>query len=266
MVKIPKTESIITNLENSWLTISFNRPEKRNALSRQLIMDIFQILETVRDDRSVRGITFRGQGGTFCAGADLKEFQEILSAGDKAKKMADAASSLVGQLFKTISACPQVTVSVVEGAAMAGGFGIACSTDLLITMSNARYALTETQIGLTPAQIAPYVINRLGFAKGKKMMLLGDHIDGNDALKIGLADYIADDTEKLSEILENIQQQVMKCAPGAIAVTKEIIENCNTINTVMAADLFSDCLVGEEGKEGFSSFFEKRKPYWVIST
>ena len=266
MVKIPQTESIITNLENSWLTISFNRPEKRNALSRQLIMDIFQILETVSDDRSVRGITFRGQGGTFCAGADLKEFQEILSAGDKAKKMADAASSLVGQLFKTISASPQVTVSVVEGAAMAGGFGIACSTDLLITMSNARYALTETQIGLTPAQIAPYVINRLGFAKGKKMMLLGDHIDGNDALKIGLADYIADDTEKLSEILENIQQQVMKCAPGAIAVTKEIIENCNTINTVMAADLFSDCLVGEEGKEGFSSFFEKRKPYWAIST
>ena len=266
MVKIPQTASIITNLENSWLTISFNRPEKRNALSRQLIMDIFQILETVHDDQSVRGITFRGQGGTFCAGADLKEFQEILSAGDKAKKMADAASSLVGQLFKTISACPQVTVSVVEGAAMAGGFGIACSTDLLITMSNARYALTETQIGLTPAQIAPYVINRLGFAKGKKMMLLGDHIDGNDALEIGLANYVADDTEKLSEVLENIQQQVMKCAPGAIAVTKEIIESCNTINTVMAADLFSDCLVGEEGKEGFSSFFEKRKPYWAIST
>ena len=265
MVKIPQTESIITNLENSWLTISFNRPEKRNALSRQLIMDIFQILETVHDDRSVRGITFRGQGGTFCAGADLKEFQEILSAGDKAKKMADAASSLVGQLFKTISASPQVTVSVVEGAAMAGGFGIACSTDLLITMSNARYALTETQIGLTPAQIAPYVINRLGFAKGRKMMLLGDHIDGNDALEIGLADYVANDTEKLSEILENIQQKVMKCAPGAIAVTKEIIESCNTINTVMAADLFSDCLVGEEGKEGFSSFFEKRKPYWAIS-
>ena len=266
MVKIPQTDSIITNLENSWLTISFNRPEKRNALSRQLIMDIFQILETVRDDRSVRGITFRGQGGTFCAGADLKEFQEILSAGDKAKKMADSASSLVGQLFKTISASPQITVSVVEGAAMAGGFGIACSTDLLITMSNARYALTETQIGLTPAQIAPYVINRLGFAKGRKMMLLGDHIDGNDALEIGLADYVADDTEKLSEILENIQQKVMKCAPGAIAVTKEIIESCNTINTVMAADLFSDCLVGEEGKEGFSSFFEKRKPYWAIST
>ena len=114
MVKIPQTESIVTNLENSWLTISFNRPEKRNALSRQLIMDIFQILEAVRDDRSVRGITFRGQGGTFCSGADLKEFQEILSAGDQAKKMADAASSLVGQLFKTIGASPQVTVSVVE--------------------------------------------------------------------------------------------------------------------------------------------------------
>ena len=149
---------------------------------------------------------------------------------------------------------------------MAAGFGIACSTDLLITMCNARYALTETRIGLTPAQIAPYVINRLGFANGRKLMLLGEHIDGNEALEIGLADYVADDIENLSEILENIQQQVMKCAPGAIAVTKEIIENCNTINTVRAADLFSNCLVGEEGQEGFSSFFEKRKPYWAIPT
>ena len=133
-------------------------------------------------------------------------------------------------------------------------------------MSNARYALTETQIGLTPAQIAPYVINRLGFSRGRKMMLLGDHIDGQKALEIGMADYIADDKDKLLEILANIQRKVLKCAPGAIAVTKEIIADYNKVNTVKAADLFSNCLVGNEGQEGFSSFFEKRKPYWTIST
>ena len=80
MSKIPPTENLITELKNSWLTIWFNRSEKRNALSKELIMDLFKILDAVHDDRSVRGITFRGKGGTFCAGADLKVFQEIIKS------------------------------------------------------------------------------------------------------------------------------------------------------------------------------------------
>ena len=119
MSKIPSTENIITELENGWLTIWFNRVEKRNALSKELIMDLFQILDEVHDDRSVRGIIFRGKGGTFCAGADLKVFQEIINAGDNARELATDASHLVGKLFQTISTCPQITVSAVEGVAMA---------------------------------------------------------------------------------------------------------------------------------------------------
>ena len=100
MSKIPSTENIISELENGWLTIWFNRVEKRNALSKELIMDLFQILDEVHDDRSVRGIIFRGKGGTFCAGADLKVFQEIINAGDNARELATNASHLVGKLRK----------------------------------------------------------------------------------------------------------------------------------------------------------------------
>ena len=263
MSKIPSTENIITELENGWLTIWFNRVEKRNALSKELIMDLFQILDEVHDDRSVRGIIFRGKGGTFCAGADLKVFQEIINAGDNARELATDASHLVGKLFQTISTCPQITVSAVEGAAMAGGFGIACTTDLLVTMANARYALTETRIGLTPAQIAPYVINRLGFAQARKLMLLGTSFNGQKAFEIGMADYVSQTEDEFSEFLANIKEQVRKCAPNAVALTKNILSENHDIDTIRAAKYFSDCIVHSEGKEGFTSFFEKREPDWI---
>ncbi len=167
-----------------------------------------------------------------------------------------------GSVFEQISKAPQFTVSVVEGAGIAGAFGIACATDILITMADARYALTETRIGLTPAQIAPYVLNRLGFSQARKLMLLGNSFNGQEAFEMGMADYLAKDNEALNSHIINLKEQVKKCAPNAIAVTKKIISENQIVNPEQAAKLFSDCMLHPEGRDGFASFFEKRKPYW----
>ena len=185
-------------------------------------------------------------------------------SGDEAYSNSLKMSEEVGEVFKMISKVPQFTVSVVEGAAMAGAFGIVCATDLLVTMADAKYALTETRIGLTPAQIAPYVLNRLGFAKARKMMLLGSLIDGTDAYEIGLADYLVDKEEEIVDVLSDIKKQVQKCAPNALALTKEIISENNFVDPKRAAEFFSSCIVNDEGREGFNSFFEKREPYWAM--
>ena len=264
MVKLPETKNSILELNNGWLTFWFNRPEKRNALSTDLLGDIRNTLSAIKEDRSIRGIIFRGKGGVFCAGADLDAMKKISMSGDKAYSNSLKMSEEIGEVFKMISKAPQFTVSVVEGAAMAGAFGIVCATDLLVTMADAKYALTETRIGLTPAQIAPYVFNRLGFAKARKMMLLGSLINGRDAYEIGLADYLVDKEEKIIDILFDIKQQVKKCAPNALALTKEIISGNSHVDTKRAAEYFSSCIVNEEGREGFNSFFEKRKPYWAM--
>ena len=126
-----------------------------------------------------------------------------------------------------------------------------------------KFALTETRIGLTPSQISPYVINRLGYATARKMMLLGASINGKEAMAIGIADYLASDTDNLEEILGDIKSQVFKCSPNAIAITKQVLTINEYLDPEKAADLFSDCIVSDEGKEGFNSFFEKRNPYWV---
>ena len=262
MRELPKTKNCILEFDNGWLTIWFNRPEKKNALSDVLLDDIKYTVKSVHDDRSVRGILFRGRGGSFCSGADLDGIKKIASSGDDARDLAIHMSKKVGSTLETINKAPQITVSVVEGASMAGGFGFACATDILITKDDARYALTETKIGLTPAQIVPYVLNRLGFAQARRLLLLGSSFDGQEAFNMGMADYIAQNDDGLNNLIDKVKSDVRKCAPNAIAITKRIISENHVIDAQKAAEFFADCVIHEEGREGFASFFEKRKPSW----
>ncbi len=258
MTKLPKTENCILELDDNWLT----RPKKRNALSDSLLYDISSTLSAINEDQSIRGILFRGKGNVFCAGLDLAEAKKITSSKKNAHELATKMSLQAGSVFKQINKAPQFTISVVEGVGIAGAFGIACATDILITMANARYALTETRIGLTPAQIAPYVLNRLGFSQARKLMLLGSSFNGQEAFEMGMADFIANDNKELNSHIKNMKERVKKCSPNAIAATKKIILENQSINPEEAAKLFSDCMLHPEGREGFASFFEKRKPYW----
>ena len=132
----------------------------------------------------------------------------------------------------------------------------------LVSTSDAKYALTETKIGLTPAQIAPYILKKVGFNVGKKLMLLGEGFSGDEAFLIGMADYVVKDKNHLDSEVLQIMNKVKKCSPNGIAVTKNLLNSNYTIDTMHAAKLFSECIVHEEGREGFASFFEKRKPFW----
>ncbi len=262
------TSSLELIRENGWLTIWFNRPDTRNCLSEAVMNVLITTMEEIRDENNLRGVMFRGKGGIFCAGGDLKEFEKFGEIDNlrKAKEVAVANSHIAAKFFKTIRNLPQVTVSVVEGPAMAGGFALACATDFLVTMNDAKFSLTETRIGLTPAQIAPYVVQRLGFAMARRLMLLACIISGKDAHEIGLADFIAYDQNKLEQTLVEIRKLVQSCSPNAIAATKTALSATYEMGEAecakLSAEIFSICLISEDGKEGFRSFMEKRKPKW----
>ena len=263
MKNFPKTDSLLIEYSNGWVTIWFNQIKNRNAITNNIVDELFSIFNFLNDDREVRGITLRGKGGIFCAGVDLKSLKKMTDTSKNAKSLAFEMSIRIGELFKVINSAPQIVVAVTEGAAIAGGFGIACSADLILTMPETKFSLTETRIGLTPAQISPYVINRLGYSLARKMMLLGARIDGREAKKLGIADYIAND-RNLEDILGSIKEQVFKCSPNAIAITKRVLTVNEYIDPQKAANLFSDCVVSDEGQEGINSFFEKRKPFWIM--
>jgi isohexenylglutaconyl-CoA hydratase len=269
MVTLPAVTALQLEEKSGWLTIWFNQPENRNALSVELTTDLLNVLAAVRDDRSVRGITLRGRGGVFCAGADLKAFNSgHKSAGGPSREAVIEQSKRGAGMFDAVNTAPQVVIAIVEGAAMAGGFGLACCCDVVICDATAKFAMTETAIGLSPAQISPFVIQKLGYATARRLMLTAARFDGREAQALGFADYVAEDSAALEAIEQQIRKQVLRCAPGAVAGTKELIRAMPRLaraeQVQAAAENFADRMLSDEAREGVASFVEKRKPNWSV--
>ena len=270
MTNLPKTENILLEQDAGWLTIWFNRPDNRNALSKELTTELKAVLNAVRDKKNIRGITLRGKGGVFCAGGDLKGFKNNYQGGSQTVEDIAAASRQGGQMFDLINELPQVVLILVEGAAIAGGLGMVCCADAVAVTKDARFAMTETAIGIPPAQIAPFVAQRLGLRIARRLMVTASRFDGEEAHRLGLADYVVDDAAGLDQIEADMKKQVRRCAPGANAVTKAIVLATRHLNREQQLDFaakgFAECMLSDEGREGVASFIEKRKPIWAEQT
>ena len=266
---LPAVTALELELKSGWLTIWLNQPENRNALSVELTSDLLNVLDAVREDREVRGITLRGRGGVFCAGADLKAFNSGHKAAGGPSRDAVIEQSVRGaSMFDKVNTMPQVVIAVVEGAAMAGGFGLACCADVVICEAGAKFAMTETTIGLSPAQISPFVIQKLGYATARRLMLTAARFDAREAQTLGFADFVGKGADAIAAIEMQLRKQVLKCAPGAVADTKALIlalprlDRAQTVRT--AAENFAGRMLSDEAREGVASFVEKRKPKWAV--
>jgi isohexenylglutaconyl-CoA hydratase len=266
MVDLPQTETLKLERDAEWLTIRLDRPDTRNALSQEMVEELLTLLGTVRGDQSLRGITFRGNNGVFCSGGDLKGFLQTMKA-DDARQEIVRASRQGGELFASIDSLPQVVLMLVEGAAIAGGLGMICAGDAVFVTEDAQFALTETMIGIPPAQIAPYVARRLGLKVARRIMLTAARFNGKEAVEFGLADRVVANADAFAELEADFRKAVLRCAPGANATTKELLLAAMHLDgadmTGLAAERFADSLLGEEAREGISSFLEKRKPRWA---
>ncbi len=258
-------QTILTEEEGGWLTIRLNRPDARNALSEEMVSELTMALRAAAADDALRGVTLRGEGQVFCAGGDLKGFQSIFQAGNDENAVARANES-GGELFTLINELPKFVLILVQGAAMAGGFGMVCAADAVAVTKDAKFALTETTLGIPPAQIAPFVAGRLGLRTTRRLMLSAARFDGEEAQRLGLADYVADDVAGLEAIEAEVRKGVMRCAPGANAITKDILLKTRSLSgadmRAYAGRGFASAMLSDEGREGVASFIEKRKPRW----
>jgi len=267
MPAYPDPKDLLLERQDDWLTIWLNRPDVRNALSNPMLEELLRTLDAIAEDPGLRGLTFRGSGGTFCAGGDLKGFRAMFHGEAGSHAAVAATSRLVGDLFRRIEAMPQVVVMLVEGAAMAGGFGMVCAGDVVAVTRDAKFALTETTIGIPAAQIAPLVVRRMGLKTARRLMLTAARFDGSEAEALGLADFVAEDAAGLAAIEADIRRGVRRCGRTANAVTKEIVlattrlEGQEMID--FAAEGFARCMITDEAREGIGAFLEKRKPSWA---
>ncbi len=257
--------TIETVRDGDWLTIWLDRPDARNALSGEMIDALQALLDESAADATLRGITMRGRGSVFCAGGDLKGFGSSLADPDAAAAI-EASSRAAGKLFHRIATMPQVTIMLVHGAAMAGGMGLACAGDILVVTADARFALTETQLGIVPAQIAPFVVERTGPATARRLMITGARFDGDGAFELGIADIVVADSGEFDPAESELRAQVLSCAPAANAATKRLLRALPADDAEAfiddAARVFRECLQSDEGREGMAAFVGKRKPRW----
>ncbi len=265
MANLPESGVLKADLREGWLTLTMDDPARRNALSTEMAEALHRILDAVRDGRSVRGITLQGSGGAFCAGGDLKGMARHIMSGDRSA--IETMSADAGELFAKLATQPQPVIALVDGPALAGGLGLVCCADIVLVTDDARFALTEVHLGIPPAQIAPYVIARLGLATGKRLMLTGASFGGTRAAALGLADQSFETASAMNKEAQTIKHSILKGAPGAIAATKALAlraGHCSPADLQgEAARVFTDCLLSEEGSEGIASFVEKRQPKWA---
>ncbi|MDB5988068.1 MAG: enoyl-CoA hydratase/isomerase family protein, partial [Nevskia sp.] len=162
---------------------------------------------------------------------------------------------------------PQVVVAVLEGAVLAGGFGLACVSDIALAHVDAKFGVPETTRGLPPAQITPFVVERIGLTAARKLCLTGAQFNGAEALRLGLVHEGFGDEAELNAKLDATLTQILNCGPAANAMTKEIILNVahQDMDFVLddAAEKFARAVRGSEAPEGISAFMQKRKPKWV---
>jgi isohexenylglutaconyl-CoA hydratase len=156
-------------------------------------------------------------------------------------------------------------IALVDGPAFGGGFGMTCCADIVLASARARFALSETSLGLVPAQIAPHVVARIGLRQARRLALTGEQISGQRAVDIGLVDITAETVDDLQAALEDLLNKIRRCGPRANGVTKRLLQSLAPAPETFieaAADAFTAALRGPEGQEGVAAFVEKRKPRW----
>ena len=271
--------AITAEQKGAVLHITLNRPEQRNAMSLQMVAELRQVLQmaeaTAGQPNAVRVLVLRGAGGHFCAGADLKDMAAArmrtmqTPAGDATGPDPIAqVNAEFGALCVAYAQTPLAVVAVLEGTVMGGGFGLACVADVAIASDTARFRLPETSLGLVPAQIAPFLVERLGYSQAKRLAVTGGRLDGAAALRAGLVHSTVDSATLQGE-LDTVLADILACAPGALAATKALMAQARHTAphalVLEAAAVFSQAAQGPEGLEGMTAFIQKRKPNWALT-
>jgi methylglutaconyl-CoA hydratase len=247
--------------ERGVITLTLNRPEQHNALNPDLINLLSDALETLAD--KTRVLILKGQGRSFCAGADITWMKESAALSATENKRDAAVLSLMLDRLNTFP-CP--TIACVHGAALGGGVGLASCCDITIADHETVFALSEVRLGLIPATISPYVLAAIGGRAARRYFLTAERFDAELARHIGLVHEVCQ-SNQLEAQLEKLLNHLLAGAPQAQRESKQLISSVSgqPVNDSLRLDL-SDRLArirsGSEAQEVLAAFLNKRKPDW----
>jgi len=246
-------------------TVTINRAHRKNAFDAPTIAALAEAFETLQGAEGVRIVFVRGSGGAFSAGADL-DWMRIAADWTEADNRDDAMN--LAKMLKALNEIPALTVALVEGSAFGGGAGLVAVCDIAIATADARFAFSEVKLGLTPATISPYVVAAIGPRIAKGLFATGRGFDAAYAQAIGLVQEVVADGAALEAAKARLADEIMACAPGAVAAVKLLVADVWTkpIDHGLMQDTahrIARARVSDEGREGVSAFLAKRKPNWA---
>jgi methylglutaconyl-CoA hydratase len=242
-------------------TIALTRPEKRNAISVQMISDLLAALEQA--ETSARVVILTGSGKAFCAGMDLEELQALATSHSQAKHLEDARR--IAKMFYRLYSFPKPVIAAVNGAAIAGGCGLATLADITLCVPEAKFGYTEVRIGFLPALVAVFLRRQVGEKQARELLLTGKIIGAAEALRLGLVNEVVATGDVMGRARE-VAVTILECSPSSVLQTKRMFhlhdEKAVRGELELAIEANAEIRSTEDFHEGIAAFLEKRPPNW----
>jgi methylglutaconyl-CoA hydratase len=245
-------------------TVTLNRPEKRNALSRGLLRQLHQALDDLHQERKVRAVILTGAGTVFCAGMDLSEMLATADQPDRLEQW-QADSVVYHDLIQAMLRFPKPLVAAVNGPAVAGGAGLVMACDLVVASEKASFGFPEPRRGIVAGMVAPLLAFRIGAAHAAYLLLTARVVEAGEAHRYGLFHEVVAD-EKIWARANELVAEVARSAPEAVQMTKRLLNE--TVGESLVSQLAAGAAVSatsrttEAAAEGLAAFLEKREPQW----
>jgi len=262
-MNIPAFETLLLAVDARGVaTLTLNRPATHNALNATLIAELKRAADWLTGQSSLRAVVLTGAGASFCAGGDLGWMQQNMKK-SRAERVAESFE--LALMLRALNELPMPLIGRINGPAYGGGVGMISVCDVSVAVDTGVYCLTEVRLGLLPANIAPYVVARMGEANARRTFLTAKRMNAAEAKRLGLVSEVVG-AEQLDAAVERELADLMQCAPGAVAATKKLVSYVDShdlpTSMIYAADKLADAWETEEGREGIAAFFARRAPAW----
>ena len=256
--------TIKVQLGESMAWINLDRPEVRNALNAELIHELTEVFDWLNSRDDIRVIILKGNGKAFCAGADL-EYMKAMADFSYDQNLADAQN--LSKLFQTIYFCNKAVIVDVHGACIGGANGIIAAADIVIAEKETKFAFSEVRLGITPATISPFVVQKIGNTAAKELMLTGRRFTADEAKAFHLVNVVVSETEMIDTERQYIEH-FLHASPDAIAECKNLLRMVSGTDDrfnpiyMQTSVAIANQRISKAGQEGMAAFFEKRKASW----
>ena len=247
--------------------VGLNRPEVHNAFDAQLIAELTRVFSELESNSAVRVALLFGHGKSFCAGGDVNWMRSMKNF-SREENVADSQG--LAAMYARLRYFKKPLIGMVHGAALGGGSGLAAVCDFVLAAEDATFGFTETRLGIVPAVISPYAIEKIGVSAARAYFISGMKFSADIAKEIGLVHRVVD-TDTLLLSRAEVVEEFLKAAPLASCSAKKLVDDMVALKadrekqTALSVNTIADARIGAEGQEGMDALLNKRSPTWVQS-